>query len=423
MRAPSSDLASAHDGIAPREDALFAANTPSAFWRFVDEPTASEWTAAIQHAARYLPTAVRAAGDDAEAIAAMALGEGQFGQKHWDLSAALRAYYSVKPILPRSSTRLLRRMRSSGEGRFPLGWPVEERYVRFQWEVAREIARRRGATALPYVNFWPQRHPYAFVLTHDVETAAGRNRVLWLAELDAKYGFRSSFNFVPERYEVDPGLLDELRARGFEIGVHGLKHDGKLFSSFAEFMRRAQRINRYLEQFGAIGFRSPLTHRNPLWMQALEIEYDLSFFDTDPHEPIPGGTMSIWPFTIGRFIELPYTLVQDYTLTAVLKETTPRVWLEKVAFIREYGGMALLNAHPDYLVERTTTNVYEGFLAAMRERADHWHALPRDVARWWRARAEGPPGQPPIGAPYRTVDLAPINQTHDETVKVGGPAV
>ena len=31
-------------------------------------------------------------------------------------------------------------------------------------------------------------------------------------------------------------------------------------------------------------------------MQALEIEYDLSFFDTDPCEPIPGGTMSIWPF-------------------------------------------------------------------------------------------------------------------------------
>ena len=45
-------------------------------------------------------------------------------------------------------------------------------------------------------------------------------------------------------------------------------------------------------------------------MRHLEIEYDLSFFDTDPFEPIPGGTMSIWPFFIGHFVELPYTLAR-----------------------------------------------------------------------------------------------------------------
>ena len=78
--------------------------------------------------------------------------------------------------------------------------------------------------------------------------------------------------------------------------------------------------------------------RNPEWMQALEIEYDLSFFDADPYEPMPGGTMSIWPFILGRFVELPYTLIQDHTLTAVLGETTPRLWLEKVDFIERYRG-------------------------------------------------------------------------------------
>jgi hypothetical protein len=241
--------------------------------------------------------------------------------------------------------------------------------------------------------------------------------------MDAKYGFRSSFNFVPERYNVDEGLLNELRARGFEVGVHGLKHDGKLFASFSEFMRRAQRINRYLEAYGAVGFRAPLTHRNPVWMQALEVEYDLSFFDTDPHEPIAGGTMSIWPFMIGRFVELPYTLVQDYTLTAILAEPTPRVWLEKVAFIREHYGMALLNAHPDYLVSPVTTRVYENFLAAMRDRADFWHALPRDVARWWRARAEAPSAESLIGASQNLLEFDGINQVYDEPVKADGRPV
>jgi len=123
-------------------------------------------------------------------------------------------------------------------------------------------------------------------------------------------------------------------------------------------------------------------------MQMLDIEYDLSFFDSDPYEPIPGGTMSLWPFEIGRFLELPYTLVQDYTLTSVLKETSPRLWLEKVDFIQRHCGMALVNTHPDYLADRTTRDVYTAFLAAMSSSSDHWNAPPQEVARWWRARRE-----------------------------------
>jgi hypothetical protein len=119
----------------------------------------------------------------------------------------------------------------------------------------------------------------------------------------------------------------------------------------------------------------------------LNIEYDSSFFDTDPFEPIPGGTMSIWPFFLGHFVELPYTLVQDHTLTIILRETTPRIWLDKVEFIKRYRGMALLNTHPDYLKDRDTLKIYADFLYRMKNSEGYWHALPRDVARWWRARS------------------------------------
>src|SRR5260370_13529501 len=181
--------------------------------------------------------------------------------------------------------------------------------------------------------------------------------------------------------------MDELSARGFEIGVHGLKHDGRDFESLDQFMRRATSMNEFNDDFAALGFRSPLKHRNPEWMQALDIEYDGSFFDTDPYEPMAGGTMSIWPFQLGRFVELPYTLAQDYTVVEVVGETTPRLWLEKVEFIRAGHGMALLNTHPDYLRKPHTRRIYSEFLAAMRERADFHHALPREIARWWRTRA------------------------------------
>ena len=34
----------------------------------------------------------------------------------------------------------------------------------------------------------------------------------------------------------------------------------------------------------------------------------------------------------------------------ILKEKTPRIWLEKVDFIEQYRGMALVNVHRDYLI-------------------------------------------------------------------------
>jgi len=46
-------------------------------------------------------------------------------------------------------------------------------------------------------------------------------------------------------------------------------------------------------------------------MQSLEIDYDLSFFDTDPFEPIPGGTMSIWPFLLGGLVVMKIALALD----------------------------------------------------------------------------------------------------------------
>jgi hypothetical protein len=74
----------------------------------------------------------------------------------------------------------------------------------------------------------------------------------------------------------------------------------------------------------------------------------------------------------------------------VLRETTARRWLEKIDVIQAYAGMALLNTHPDYLKDPPTWKVYEDFLRAMQQRADYWHALPRDVARWWRERDRAP---------------------------------
>jgi hypothetical protein len=367
---------------------LYRGNHPARFWRLRLDPSppAALWEEAAHGAAAELPSAARQQGLDRLLWAT--LGEGQFGASHWRLSQPRRLYYLLKPLLPRLLRMRLRRLHAARARRsFPLDWPIEDRYRRFLWATVGGLMTRLGVAELPFLFFWPAGARFALVLTHDVEDDAGQRFAGRVADLEEGLGFRSSFNFVSERYRLDWGLIGDLRRRGFEVGVHGLRHDGHEYDSWAVFESSARRVNLALTALGAAGYRAPMTHRNPVWMQALEIEYDTSFFDSDPFEPLPGGTMSLWPFEIGRFLELPYTLPQDSTLIGLLGERTPRLWMEKVEYVRRHHGLALLNSHPDYLRAPRHWSVYEAFLGEMCEHEDYWHDLPRAVARWWRRRA------------------------------------
>jgi hypothetical protein len=104
------------------------------------------------------------------------------------------------------------------------------------WKVMQLILQQGGYKEILFKSFWPIHGRFAFVLTHDIETAAGQEFVETVAGLEEELGFHSLFNFVPERYKLDYKLMENLRQRGFEIGVHGLKHDGRLFDSKAAFM-------------------------------------------------------------------------------------------------------------------------------------------------------------------------------------------
>lgn len=361
-------------------------NHPRNFWQCQQEISDEIWQKAITESLPLL--GLQPDQTELSEVLKLTLEENRFGPNHWRLGFPKRTYYFLKPFLPRAFTRLLRQIyQNPKKVNSKVPWPIDDRYVNFLWSILACVLRETSEQELSIKALWPDNNQYSFTLTHDVEAKGGVDFVKEVADLEESYGFRSSFNFVPEKYHVETALLDDLRLRGFEVGIHGLKHDGKLFSSHDEFDRRVVKINRYLKEYGAVGFRSPLTHRNPDWMQVLDVEYDLSFFDTDPFEPIPGGTMSIWPFFLGNFVELPYTLVQDYTLTSVLGETTPRIWLEKVDFLEKNHGMVLLNSHPDYLKQPSNLKIYSTFLSEMKRRRNYWHALPRDIAKWWRKRA------------------------------------
>jgi len=301
-------------------------------------------------------------------------------------SLALRLYYVIKPHLSLrlrlvARRHLARRIRARSADR----WPILE----------------RAGVAPQGWNGWPEGCAFAFVLTHDVESQRGLERVKQLAELEISLGFRSSFNFIPEGpYRVSSELREWLVGSGFEVGVHDHRHDGRLFASLANFCQGASRINHYIDEWDAVGFRSGFMFHNLEWIKKLNIRYDSSTFDTDPFEPQPDGLESIFPIWVSDsggsgYVELPCTLVQDSTLFVMLQEKSNDIWKRKLEWIRERGGMSLLNVHPDYVnfsaveasADQFQVNHYAEFLSWVRHTHSgrYWHVLPKDVAEFWRS--------------------------------------
>lgn len=346
-----------------------------------------------------------------------------------------RLYYHVKPLIPWSVRMGVRRFFARrkrartgdiwpmypGSEQPPPGWPG-----------------------------WPDGRQFAFVVTHDVEGPDGLAKVRQLAELELSLGFRSCFNFIPEgRYRVPAELRAWLTSNGFEVGVHDLRHDGHLFRSHREFARNAPRVNTHLRDWNAVGFRAGFMLHQLDWLHDLNIQYDCSTFDTDPFEPQPYGQHTIFPFWVAArsappsstppkaaspspnsplptatpqalppaspsslnipqrgYVELPYTLPQDSTLFLLFREKSPALWLRKLDWIAQHGGMALVNVHPDYVrlpgepsSPRTfPVDHYAALLRHVRERHTdrYWHVLPRELAAFAASTLPAPPRRRPL---------------------------
>jgi hypothetical protein len=299
----------------------------------------------------------------------------------------MHAYYGVRGVLPRPTQIWLRRHYSRVQARttFPR-WPAEPGLHDFLDLFAALLAEVAG-TPLPRIAAWPNGHRWAVVLTHDVETERGLAAVEPVLELERSLGLRSCWNFVPERYRVDDRRIEELVRDGFEVGVHGLRHDGRDLQSLARVHQRLPAMRAAAARWRATGFRAPAMHRNWEWMPLLGFDYDSSYPDSDPYEPQSGGCCSWLPFFNRDLVELPLTMPQDHTLFEILRHEDETAWLEKARLLRARGGMALLVTHPDYLVKPHIMNAYRRLIEQLAADETAWHALPSEVATWWRRRA------------------------------------
>jgi len=304
-----------------------------------------------------------------------------------------KVYYQLRPYASVSLRRHFQKAYLSGweSIRFP-SWPLDSTVDRIHQRLLALAMRAQGLEKVPFIWFWPDSFRSCAIITHDVEDTDGKDFCGQLMDLDESFGFHSSFQVVPEdRYPVSKSYLNSIASRGFEVNVHDLKHDGRLYAEHEEFLRRAESINHYIREFQAEGFRSGILYRNADWYDAFAFSYDMSIPNVAHLDPQRGGCCTVMPYFIGKIVELPVTCTQDYTLFQILGDYSIELWKKQIALVQEQCGLISLIVHPDYIMEQRAQDTYKallGHLAAMRATGSIWAALPRDVAKWWRERSE-----------------------------------
>jgi peptidoglycan/xylan/chitin deacetylase (PgdA/CDA1 family) len=346
-------------------------NDAFSFWKLPDA-----WKASLESAI-----------DESRVLAEHYLFEEYLAREERRPPTRMQAYYRIKSLIPAALRHRLNsaaiRMRAKRE--FPR-WPCESALIEYWLDWLRINLHALNRSDAWHIGFWPGGAKCSIVLTHDVEGRLGMSRMEQMADLEERYNFRSAWNLPLAQYEIDWNLIDRLRRRGFEFGAHGLSHDGRLFRSEGDFTELAPLLQELARSHDLNGFRAPSTLRRAEWISKLSFDFDCSFSDSDPYEPQPGGTCSVFPFFLANMVELPYTMPQDHTLIHLLHRNPTQVWEMKAQWIESRGGMILTLVHPDYCGSGHYLEEYETLLKQLAGFESAWRALPSEVSAWWRCR-------------------------------------
>jgi hypothetical protein len=307
--------------------------------------------------------------------------------------AALAAlYYGIRPVLPVGVRKYLQRvhLRDWDQISFPR-WPVDCSVDDLFELLMLLTLQSQKVERIPFIWFWPDGAPSSAIMTHDVETALGRDFCGTLMDIDDAYGIKASFQVVPERrYEVTPAFLESITQRGFELAVQDLNHDGRLYKNRQQFLERVAKINHYRQQWGVDGFRAAVLYRRQEWFRDLDFSYDMSVPNVAHLDPQRGGCCTVMPYFVGNLLEIPVTTTQDYTLFHILNDYKADIWKAQIELIMEKHGLLSFIIHPDYVTTAPERKVFETLLAnlaALRRDKGVWIATPGEVNRWWRQRA------------------------------------
>ena len=248
-------------------------------------------------------------------------------------------------------------------------WPVDPSGDALRWI----LGEREGN--------WPGGKKFALLLSHDVDTQEGMDRASKFFEIEAAAGVPAVYSFVTSTYRIDGSLLRDILALGGEIAWHSDLHDNRIaFEPEEAIRRRIDSARGFIEEYGVTGMRSPSLCRTPaLFKVAAErFQWDSSVPDTGPG----GGCASVFPYRIGKLLEIPLTMPMDADLVFRRGKPSsfPEAWMEKARYIRDVGGVAVLNTHPEphFSGRPEAWEAYAEFLRRVKE-LDPWIVVPKGL--------------------------------------------
>jgi len=207
-------------------------------------------------------------------------------------------------------------------------------------------------------------------LTHDVDTADCA--AFWpdLVRIEERFGIASTYNILTAGpYRLDTGWLDDLEARGFEVGLHGDFHDTAF--GFRKPQLISDRLQRCLDVLGrpVIGYRAPalaISDTLLALLNGLGFRYDSSisaniYYARGVDVCIP----YVYPGT--GLWEFPLVLQDDglFRDRRLNDEDALTVVLEVLEAIKPFGGLFVFNSHPSHLQRHPS--FYDNLLACLAE--------------------------------------------------------
>ena len=272
-----------------------------------------------------------------------------------------------------------------------------------------DLADRLDPSTEEKREFWQK--DFGVVMTHDVDTREGYEFGLSkFVEIERTEDIVSTFNIVPSsfEYQLDPDFVTSLLRDGFDIGMHGLHHDGRFaFLTEGEQRNRIVTAANRARELGipSVGYRAPWLHRTKQMIRFLTeaaFDWDSSFPDTDDSTIgyASTGSRTLFPFypiykdcglwKQSSVLEIPVSMPQDWTLLYYYKlseESILRVWKKKMEYIKSRGGLATFIVHPDQedFGHPKHHRAYRTLLKIIKE-ADPELITCSDLARRWKKK-------------------------------------
>lgn len=196
----------------------------------------------------------------------------------------------------------------------------------------------------------------ALVVTHDIDSRPELELIGKIRALERDIGVATAWGFVPDLSWPTESVARQLVDDGCEIYWHDIGHNGRLpYLPVAEIRAAFDRVDASspwaVELMRAFRSGQLLASPDLMTVVAERFVIDLSIPDTERDGPhgSTAGCGTVFPFRIRGLLELPLTLPQDVFLRQVYglsPEAALAVWSEKLTYIKQVGGVAVLNVHP-----------------------------------------------------------------------------